>query len=444
MEQANWWENSFRYSSLSDKGMRRSNNQDSYKNLIAATIEVWRTRGHLFIVADGMGAHAAGEYASRIAVDVIVQSYYKDTDIPCHNALKNAFLQAHNTIKSQGERDEAFYNMGTTAVALLLLPEGALVSHVGDSRAYRYRQGKIEQLTFDHSLLWEYNRSTRYESNKLPPERIPKNVITRSLGSMKKLDVDQEGFFPLIPGDTFLLCSDGLSGQVTDEEMGQILNLLDPEEATEFMINLANLRGGPDNITVTIVKFLEMPDVSKLKPLPVLKKKRVPFSFVSLLFLAATLVICIGSILLFFLQHSLNPIFITTEIALFSFLTFGFFCTARPTLFPEVFPEVTGPLGNGPYTSNAANPDTDFAQKLVVLREQIIEAITAKGLGINFNQVERWIVCSEELKEKNQTSSYLRMNIKIINFLFGKMKEYKRNMDTAKHALPTTKKKGEG
>ena len=141
--------------------------------------------------------------------------------------------------------------MGTTTTALLLRPEGAWVSHVGDSRVYRVRDGWIEQLSYDHSLLWEYARIKHMDPEDVLD--IPSNVIHRCLGPEPMVQIDVEGPYSVRPGDVFLLCSDGLSGQVTDPEMGAVVTVLPPAEACQFLIDLANLRGGPDNITALVV-----------------------------------------------------------------------------------------------------------------------------------------------------------------------------------------------
>ena len=124
-------------------------------------------------------------------------------------------------------------------------PTSAIAASIGCA-------ARIEQLTFDHSLVWEMTASGQYNPNL--PNLVPKNIITRSLGPHKNVQVDLEGPFPLEVGDTFLLCSDGLSGQVKDEEMGVIMSTMPPAEAAQVLIDLANLRGGPDNITVLIVR----------------------------------------------------------------------------------------------------------------------------------------------------------------------------------------------
>jgi len=252
------WKKVVRYAAKSDIGLRRANNQDSCAVVIAEDPRRWLEQGHLFIVADGMGAHAAGEVASRTATETISLSYAKNrTAEQPPAALHHAVYDAHRHIREQSAVDEAFRDMGTTVDAMLLLPQGAVIAHVGDSRVYRWRNGIIEQLTFDHSLVWEVCVAGNLPFDQAP-SYIPKNQITRSLGPTEKLKVDLEGPFPIDVGDTFLVCTDGLSGQLTDREIGQILDVLEPEDATDSLINLANLRGGPDNITAIVVKTLPL------------------------------------------------------------------------------------------------------------------------------------------------------------------------------------------
>ncbi len=237
---------------LTDVGVRRSHNQDCYAVLLAGGDEQFQERGHLYVVADGMGAHAVGEKASEQAAAVIPHTYHKHAQQGSTIALRKAFVEANASIHTCGQQNREFEGMGTTATALLLRPEGAWVGHVGDSRAYRVRDGKIEQLTYDHSLVWEYARRQRIDPNEV--KDIPSNVIIRCLGPEPLVQVDVEGPHPLRPGDIFLLCSDGLSGQVNDSEIGAVASALPPAEACRFLVDLANLRGGPDNTTVLIVR----------------------------------------------------------------------------------------------------------------------------------------------------------------------------------------------
>jgi hypothetical protein len=156
--------------------------------------------------------------------------------------------------------------MGTTATVLVLHPSGAWIGHVGDTRVYRIRQGTIEQLTFDHSLRWEVARRRHEDPDKVTD--IASNAIVRSLGPETTVEVDLEGPHSVQAGDVFLLCSDGLSGLVSDAEMGAIASTLPLKEAANFLVALANLRGGPDNITVILVRVQEFAPAPTCPRLP--------------------------------------------------------------------------------------------------------------------------------------------------------------------------------
>lgn len=268
------------YASLSDVGVRRSHNQDCHDVLLANDEAKWRERGHVFVVADGMGAHAVGELASELAVKIIPHNYFKHVQQGAITALRKAFAEANASIHNKGQQNREFEGMGTTTTALLLRPDGAWIGHVGDSRAYRIRAGWIEQLSFDHSLQWELARRQGVDPDGL--HGIPSNVIVRSLGPEPLVQVDVEGPYPIEDGDIFVLCSDGLSGQVTDGEIGAVASGLEPGEACRFLVDLANLRGGPDNITVVIVRVGKgrtpsTQTVRRPSPFP-----RIPWPFVAL------------------------------------------------------------------------------------------------------------------------------------------------------------------
>ena len=248
------------HASLTDVGVRRSHNQDNHAVQLATDRARWKEEGHLFLVADGMGAHAVGEKASEQAASVIPHIYHKHAHENPQTALRKAFVEANVSIHACGQQNREFQGMGTTATALVLLPGGAWVGHVGDSRAYRIRDGWIEQLTFDHSLVWEYARLKGIDPDQV--QDIPSNVIHRCLGPEPLVQVDVDGPYPVRPGDTFLLCSDGLSGPVSDSEMGAVATVLPPGEACRFLVDLANLRGGPDNITVLIVRVGTAPEAN--------------------------------------------------------------------------------------------------------------------------------------------------------------------------------------
>ena len=249
------------YSASTDVGLRRANNQDSYAAVVARHEDVWRTRGHLFLVADGMGAHAAGELASRMAAELIPHSYLQFREYAPVDALHSAVREANATIHARGQANPEFHGMGTTCTSFVVMPAGCFAGHAGDSRLYRVRRGEIAQLTFDHSLVWEL-RAAGQIHNEQVSNMVPKNIITRSLGPNEEVRVDIEGPWNWEAGDVFVLCSDGLSGQLTDPEIGAIVALLPVDEATETLTAIANLRGGPDNITTLVVRFPDAPTSS--------------------------------------------------------------------------------------------------------------------------------------------------------------------------------------
>lgn len=256
---------------LTDVGVKRSHNQDNYAIQLVSDDDAWQQRGHLFLVADGMGAHAVGEKASEQAAQTIPHIYQKHAQQGPAAALRRSFVEANATIHACGQQNREFEGMGTTGTALLLRPDGAWIGHVGDSRCYRIRRGLIEQLSYDHSLLWEYARLQGLDPDEV--EDIPTNVIHRCLGPEPVVQVDVEGPHPIQPGDVYLLCSDGLSGQVPDGEIGAIATVLPPSEACRFLVDLANLRGGPDNITVVIIRIGGQPPEGQPAALPAEPRK---------------------------------------------------------------------------------------------------------------------------------------------------------------------------
>lgn len=245
-----------RCAAVSDVGMRRASNQDSLAVCLANSNDKWQSHGHLLMVADGMGAHAAGELASQMATDTIPHIYLKQNASSPSERLVAAIRAANDAIHSKGHYSVDFQGMGTTCSSLVLLPQGALAAHVGDSRVYRLRCDVFEQLTFDHSLVWEMAAAGQATEDEVP-EYVPKNVITRSLGPHPTVSVDVEGPFPLQTGDRFLLCSDGLTGPLKPALIGLVLGALPLADVPQTLVDLANLLGGPDNITVIVAEVAD-------------------------------------------------------------------------------------------------------------------------------------------------------------------------------------------
>ena len=241
------------FASLSDRGKVRLNNEDACGHLVPGTPVELAEKGAVFVVADGMGGHRGGEIASRIAVRTILAFYSADEEQNRSQALAFAFREANKTIIEESIADSALFGMGTTCTALALHDGHAYFAHVGDSRAYLLRDGKITQITHDHSIVGEMVRSgiISDEDARHHPKR---NVITRSLGAQEDTTAD----IPDVPlaiqaGDLFMLCSDGLTTYLSDEDIAGTLAAYEPQEACKKMVRQANDAGGRDNITVLVI-----------------------------------------------------------------------------------------------------------------------------------------------------------------------------------------------
>lgn len=240
-------------------GMKRTHNEDTF-----SVIE----DENLFIVCDGMGGHASGEVASQMAVETL-RNFFRDTREDPEltwpykmdrsrryeeNRLITGIKLANLKIHEASKREQKYHGMGTTVVCVYFVDEGAYLAHVGDSRIYRVRDGQFQQITEDHSLLNDYIKMKKLTLEEI--ENFPhKNVIVRALGMKESVKVDT--FFEVPkPGDVYLLCSDGLSGEVSDGKMAEIVNhnMRDLVSGCHQLIEEANRNGGHDNITVVLVR----------------------------------------------------------------------------------------------------------------------------------------------------------------------------------------------
>jgi len=207
----------------------------------------------LYIVADGMGGHQAGDVASSLAAHTIEQYINNHRDTPLE-LLKKAIIQANLSVYQEAMRVQANNGMGTTIVIVLIVDDRLFSAHVGDSRIYLIRQDQVARLTNDHSLVEELTKRgeiTEAESMGHPQ----RNVLTRALGVAPQVEIDT-GVTWLIPGDYVLLCTDGLSGVVGKEELRQIIYQgADIEKSLNYMIQLALNRGGLDNITAVLIRY---------------------------------------------------------------------------------------------------------------------------------------------------------------------------------------------
>jgi protein phosphatase len=250
---------------LSDVGLQREHNEDSFCIL---------PEHRLFVVADGMGGHRAGDIASRMATSE-VKAFFDATDVdpdggswpaksddelePDQSRLVSAVKLANQRIFQASVRNRSVQGMGTTIVGALFNREDRKlhVAHVGDSRAYRVRSGEITQLTRDHSLLNDYLLVMPNLSDA-QKQRLPSNVITRALGMQDAVAVDVCAD-RVEAGDTYVLCSDGLNGMVGDDRILDVVHGSDGdiERAAKALVAEANQNGGEDNITVVLVQIEE-------------------------------------------------------------------------------------------------------------------------------------------------------------------------------------------
>ncbi len=242
---------------LTDVGRRRDSNEDNLTRLVPKDPRLMERKGAIFVVADGMGGHAAGEVASEIAVETIREEYYESPAEDVVEALQHAIKQANQVIYERATEQAGRAGMGTTCVVLVMRGSLAYIANVGDSRAYLIRDGQLRQITNDHSWVAEQVRAGML-TDAQARTHAHRNVITRALGTQPEVEADLF-IEPLRSGDLLLLCSDGLSGPVSDAELSRIVTSLPPQEAVHELIAQANEQGGPDNITAILVHVLEAP-----------------------------------------------------------------------------------------------------------------------------------------------------------------------------------------
>jgi serine/threonine protein phosphatase PrpC len=243
------------YALLLDRGLGRERNEDRCGAFVPRDQALRQERGHLFVLADGVGGHAAGDVAAEIAVDTIQQTYFDGTWDGPEGGLRRAFVAAHQAI-CDAARAPNRAGMGAATVAVAVIDERLIVAHLGDARAYLIRTGTAQRLTRDHS--WAQEQIT---AQQLTPEQAQvhpyRHLITRALG------VDVDGMpdvreASIQPGDTLLLCSDGLSDVAEDSAIALAAAAHDAESSARALVDLALERGSRDNISVVVVRVRSM------------------------------------------------------------------------------------------------------------------------------------------------------------------------------------------
>jgi PPM family protein phosphatase len=247
------------WAGLSDVGCQREDNEDRYSYWEPAGEEAFERKGRLAMVADGMGGYEGGQEASRIALETIEQVYGETPDGDPRSLLLSGFQAAHQRILAYAAEHPALQGMGTTCTAVALVGDGLYYAHVGDSRLYLWRDSKIYRLTRDHSYVGRL-----VEQGIIAPQEAAshpqRNVLIMALGASPELTPESpEQPISLEKGDVLLLCTDGLWTMVSESEMQTALAGDRLDEACQDLVEEAKARGGPDNITLQVLRIAELP-----------------------------------------------------------------------------------------------------------------------------------------------------------------------------------------
>lgn len=241
------------FGASTDVGMVRHDNQDTFGIFPPDGNNDLPSRGRLFIVADGMGGHKGGKVASELAVRTIGEVYFSNGNESVQESLVNAFHAANEVVSSASKKDPALSGMGTTCVAMVAKGSSVFVAHIGDSRVYHVTRESIFQLTEDHTAVGEMQRRgiLTAEEARNHPDR---SVLYRALGTKPEAAADVQSELIVFGEEWFVLCTDGLSNMVADDEIHDITVAQPPQNACNQLVSLANERGGIDNITVIVVR----------------------------------------------------------------------------------------------------------------------------------------------------------------------------------------------
>lgn len=240
---------------LTDLGCHRENNEDNYAYWEPQDDAVFQRLGRLAVVADGMGGAEGGQHASRIAVDTVCAVYPGSPEPDPQQRLLASFREANLRVQQEAHAKPMLHGMGTTLTACAIVGNSLYFAHIGDSRLFLVRNGEARQLSRDHSLV-----ARLIESGTIRPEDAEnhpqKHVLTAAIGVAEDLQPDAT-FEPieLKPSDVLVLCTDGLWGQMTSAEIAEIASKSAPKDACNSLVQLAKQRGGPDNITVQVLRI---------------------------------------------------------------------------------------------------------------------------------------------------------------------------------------------
>jgi serine/threonine protein phosphatase PrpC len=245
-----------KFAAKTDMGQVRENNEDKFDFYEPEAPAVLAHRGSFYAVADGIGGALAGQIASEMMLKNVIAGYYDSPAPDLQSAMHESIVQTNDRIYHLAQMIPERSGMGTTLVGAIFIEDRVIIAQVGDSRAYLLRDGQILQITRDHSWVEEQVRAglMRRDEAEMSPFR---NVITRSIGAAPNVAPD---FYEerVVPGDIWVLCSDGLTGHVQEEEILFVAGQQAPSEAARQLIELANSRGGRDNITVFVIAVRQL------------------------------------------------------------------------------------------------------------------------------------------------------------------------------------------
>jgi protein phosphatase len=428
------WEQQVQYASQTDIGLRRKNNEDAVAARLAVDEREFDARGHLFLVADGMGGHAVGELASKIAAETVPHTFFKLPEGTPAQLLLRAITNANEAIHQRGTQNRDFQRMGTTCTAVALTANGLLVGHVGDSRAYRVRRDRIDQLTFDHSLIWELERRNPKAAGQINLADH-KNVITRSLGPEPQVQADLEGPYPIFPGDIYVLCSDGLSGQVSDEEIGGVVRELSPAQACRLLVHLANLRGGADNCTVQVIRIGELPANIPVKIVePPRPETGLEWSWLLAFWVAALLIVTGLSLLMF--RNPLQGVPVTAVGAIGMIVLVWMVWKRLP-------PQATGD-GDGddasrtnywrPYRSAVAMSSDDLFQSLTQLATAVQRAAQEEHWDVDWTAHAQTLEAAQTSAQQKRFTKAIREIARAIDLLMSELPNRETSTGTPRAA----------
>ena len=296
---------------------------------------------------------------------------------------------------------------------------------VGDSRVYQLRDDKLYQLTFDHSLVWEMQAAGEVTDETARSGVIPKNVITRSLGPNASVQIDLEGPFPIKKGDRFLLCSDGLSGQINDEEIGCLMRVLTPKQAARMFVDLSNLRGGPDNITAIVIEVMDDSITTANQGAISVRRNEKVRSFSTAL--GVVTAVCFSAALILYLISSWPLAVVAGVLGLIALLT-GLAQAFWPS---SETSDISSRYGSGPYRQYPAVPSQPLFEHLAGMMKSLKEAALERGWEVDWKDLDGRFAFACRKADEAQLAEALRIQSGVIIDLMAQIRRQRNGANAS-------------